>query len=164
VRTARSLFARLLRLPRDKRGTTVIEVAILAPVLIIMALGGFDVSRMIARQHELQSGAGDAEQIVLAAASGTSTDVNTIKSVLANTLGIPNDASHITVVKKFRCGTATSLQSSVCSSGTYESTYLQVTFNDSYTPLWSQFGIGSPVNYQVQRLVQISQEKVTGAS
>ena len=155
------LFPRLKRLPRDKRGTTVIEVAILAPVLIIMALGGFDVSRMVARQHELQSGAGDAEQIVLAAASGTSTDVNTIKSVLANTLGIPNDASHITVTKLYRCGTTTTLQSAVCSSGAYESTYLQVTFNDSYTPLWSQFGIGGPVSYQVQRLVQISQELVS---
>ena len=154
------LFPRLKRLPRDKRGTTVIEVAILAPVLIIMALGGFDVSRMVARQHELQSGAGDAEQIVLAAASGTSTDVNTIKSVLANTLGIPNDASHITVTKLYRCGTTT-MQSTVCSSGAYESTYLQVTFNDSYTPLWSQFGIGGPVSYQVQRLVQISQELVS---
>jgi Flp pilus assembly protein TadG len=153
-----------LRLPRDKRGTTVIEVAILAPVLILMALGGFDVSRMIARQHELQSGAGDAEQIVLAAASGTSTDVNTIKSVLANTLDIPNDSSHIVVTKLYRCGTTSSLQSTVCSAGVYESTYLQVTFNDRYTPLWSQFGIGSPVDYRVQRLVQISQEKVTGGT
>jgi len=163
VTKARSLFARLLRLPRDKRGTTVIEVAILAPVLIIMALGGFDVSRMIARQHELQSGAGDAEQIVLAAASGTSTDVDTIKSVLAHTLNIPNDDSHITVTKLFRCGTTTTLQSTVCGDGIYESTYLQVTFNDTYSPLWAQFGIGGPVNYQVRRLVQISQEKVTAS-
>jgi Flp pilus assembly protein TadG len=157
----RSVLARLLRLSGDKRGTTVIEVAILAPTLVLMALGGFDVSRMVARQHELQAGAGDAEQIVLAAASGTSTDTTTIKSVLANTLGIPNDSSHISVVKEYRCGTTTALSSSVCSSGSYESTYLEVTFHDTYTPLWSQFGIGSPVAYQVQRLVQISQEKVT---
>jgi Flp pilus assembly protein TadG len=163
VTTTRALFAHLMRLPRDKRGTTVIEVAILAPVLILMALGGFDVSRMGARQHELQSGAGEAEQIVLAAASGTATDTDTIKSVLANTLNIPNDASHITVTKLFRCGTTSTLQSSVCGAGTYESTYLQVTFNDTYNPLWAQFGIGGPVSYQVQRLVQISQEKVTGA-
>jgi Flp pilus assembly protein TadG len=150
----------LVRLPRDKRGTTVIEVAIIAPVLIILALGGFDVSRMVARQHELQAGAADAEQIVLAAASGTSTDVNTIKSVLANTLGIPNDSSHISVTKLFRCDTATSLSSATCGSGSYQSTYLQVIFQDSYAPVWSQFGIGHPVNYQVERLVQISQEQI----
>jgi Flp pilus assembly protein TadG len=153
-----SLFARL---PRDQRGTAVIEVAIIAPTLVLMALGGFDASRMVARQHELQAGAADAEQIVLAAASGSSTDTTTIQSVLANTLGIPNDSSHISVVKEYRCGTTTSLQSAVCSSGSYESTYLQVTFHDTYTPVWAQFGIGSPVDYQVQRLVQISQELVT---
>lgn len=154
------LLSAFARLPGDKRGTTVIEVAILAPTLVLLALGGFDASRMVARQHELQAGAGDAEQIVLAAASGASTDTTTIQSVLANTLGIPNDSSHITVVKEYRCGTTAALQSAVCSSGSYESTYLQVTFHDTYTPLWTQFGIGSPVDYQVQRLVQISQELV----
>ena len=155
-----SLVGRLWTLPRDDRGVTVIETAIIAPVLICLALGGFDVSSMVARQHELQNGAGDAEQIVLAAASGTATDTTTIKSVLANTLGIPNDAAHIAVDKLYRCGTATTLVSAVCSSGSYESTYIQVTFHDTYTPLWAQFGIGSPVNYTVQRLVQVSQELV----
>jgi Flp pilus assembly protein TadG len=160
----RFAFPRLQGLRRDKRGTTVIEVAIIAPVVIMMALGGFDVSKMVARQHELQAGAADAEQIVLAAASGTQTDTTTIKSVLANTLGIANDNSHISVDKLFRCGTASALQSSVCGSGSYQSTYLQVTFRDTYSPLWSQFGIGQPVSYQVQRLVQISQEKITGGT
>jgi Flp pilus assembly protein TadG len=147
-------------LPQDKRGVTVIETAIIAPVLLCLALGGYDVSSMIARQHELQNGAGDAEQIVLAAASGTATDTTTIKSVLANTLGIPNDSSHISVDKLYRCGTATTLVTSTCSSGSYESTYIQVTFHDSYTPIWAKFGIGNPVNYDVQRLVQVSQELV----
>lgn len=156
----RSPIARLLKLPHDKRGTTVIETAIIAPVLVCMALGGFDVSRMVARQHELQNGAADAEQIVLAASSGPSTDTSTIKSVLANTLGIPNDADHIAVTKLYRCGTATTLAASQCSSGSMESTYLQVTFHDTYTPVWTNFGVGSPVDYGVTRLIQISQEKV----
>ena len=156
----RSLFARMVRLLRDTRGTTVIEVAIVAPTILCMALGGFDVSRMIARQHELQSGAADAEQIVLAAASGTATDTTTVKSVLANTLGIPNDAAHISVDKLYRCGTTAALQPGACSSGAYESTYLQVTFHDTYTPVWTDFGIGRPVDYQVQRLVQVSQELI----
>ncbi len=160
VSSFHSFLARSLRLLRDARGTTVIEVAIIAPVLVMLALGGFDVSRMIARQHELQNGAGDAEQIVLAAASGSATDTNTIKSVLANTLGIPNDANHIAVVKLYRCGTASSLVSTQCSSGSWESTYIQVTFHDTYTPVWTSFGVGSPVDYQVERLVQISQEQV----
>ncbi|HSQ96751.1 MAG TPA: TadE/TadG family type IV pilus assembly protein [Croceibacterium sp.] len=135
-----------------------IETAIVAPVLICMALGGFEVSNMVARQHDLQNGAADAEQIVQAAASGTATDVNTIKSVLANTLGIPQ--SNIDVNKVFRCGTTATLVSSPCSSGSYESTYVEVTFRDTYNPNWTSFGVGSPVNFRVDRLIQVSSEKV----
>jgi len=51
MKAPRSLFARMRRLLCDKRGTTVIEVAIVAPVVLCMALGGFDLSRMIARQR-----------------------------------------------------------------------------------------------------------------
>jgi Flp pilus assembly protein TadG len=156
----RSIAAIATRLRRDRRGTAVIETAIVAPVLLCLALGGYDVSRMVARQHELQAGAADAEQIVMAAASGTATDANTMKAVLANTRGIPNDDSHILVQKMYRCGTSGSLSATVCSSGSWQSTYVQVTFLDTYTPMWTDFGVGSPLNYQVQRLVQISSEKV----
>ena len=50
----------LARLCLDTRGTAVIETAIIAPVLICMALGGFEVSNMVARQHDLQNGAARA--------------------------------------------------------------------------------------------------------
>jgi len=148
----------LARLFRDKRGTAVIETAIVAPVLICMALGGFEVSNMVARQHELQSGAADAEQIVLAAAAGTATDPDTIKRVLATTLGIAE--TNIDVNKVYRCGTDATLISSRCSSGSWESTYVQVTFRDTYTPSWTSFGVGSALNYHVERLIQVSAEQV----
>lgn len=156
--TPRIISTVLSCLYRDIRGTAVIETAIVAPVLICMALGGFEVSHMVARQHELQSGAADAEQIVLAAAAGTATDANTIKAVLANTLGIPQ--SNVDVDKVYRCGTTAMLESSPCSSGSWESTYVQVTFRDTYTPTWTTFGVGSPVNFRVERLIQVSAEHV----
>jgi Flp pilus assembly protein TadG len=155
LRPCKPFLARLLR---DIRGTAVIETAIVAPVLICMALGGFEVSSMVARQHELQSGAADAEQIVLAAAAGTATDADTIKRVLANTLGIPE--TNIDVNKVYRCGTDATLISSPCGSGSWESTYVQVTFRDTYTPSWTGFGVGSPLNYRVERLIQVSAEHV----
>jgi Flp pilus assembly protein TadG len=154
----RGLLGSLSRLARDVGGTAVIETALVAPVLICMGLGGYEVSQMIARQHELQAGAADAEQIVLAAASGTATDANTIKSVLASTLGIPQ--SHIDVDKVYRCGTSTTLASTACSAGSSQSTYVQIEFRDTYTPLWTNFGVGSPVDFQVERLIQVSAEQV----
>lgn len=149
------------RFVRDRAGSTVIETAIIAPVLVTMALGGYDVSRMIARQHDLQNAAGDTEAIVMAAAQGTATDSNTIKSVLMNTLGL--SSSQVTVSQVYRCGSVTTLvtDSSLCSIGVAVVTYVQVSFRDTYTPLWTKFGVGSPLNYQVVRTVQVSQATKT---
>ena len=52
---------------RDARGSMAIETAIVAPVLAMLSVGGFEVSAMVARQTELQSAASEAEGIALAA-------------------------------------------------------------------------------------------------
>lgn len=157
--TALKRFARSLG--RDRAGSTVIETAFVAPVLVTMALGGYDVSRMIARQHELQSAAADTEAIVLAAASGTATDNNTVKNVLMNTLGL--SSSQVSVTQVYRCGSVTTVvtDSSLCSIGVAVVTYVKVVFTDTYTPVWTKFGIGSPFNYRVERTVQVSQATKT---
>ena len=54
-------------LKRDQQGTMVIETAIVAPVLVLMALGAFQVSQLVARQLELESAATEAAAIALAA-------------------------------------------------------------------------------------------------
>lgn len=144
----------------DDRGTTVIETALVAPVLAAMALGSYDVSRMVARQHELQNGAGDMESIVLASAQGSATSVDTIKTVIRTQLNIPDN--NLTVVKKYRCGKATPLYTYVdgtyssCSVGDYVSIYVQVAASDTYTPMWTSFGVGGPLNYNVTRMIQVS--------
>jgi len=149
----------LSKLARDTRGTAVIETAIVAPALVCLTLGGFEASRIVAHQHELQTGAGDAEQIVLAAASGSATDTPTIKTALVNSLGV--SADNVDVDKLYRCGTSSTLSSAQCSSGSWQSTYVEVTFHDSYTPLWTSFGVGGPVNFRVARTIQVSSAQVT---
>jgi Flp pilus assembly protein TadG len=146
----------LARLRCSIAGSVVVETAIVAPVLVLLALGTFDVSRLIGRQSDLQAGATEVQSIVLAVANGTATDVNTIQSVLMSTLSLPSNK--VTVVKMFRCGNNTTLvaASSSCASNTAISTYVQVTLTDTYTPMWTNFGIGQPMNYRVQRTVQIS--------
>lgn len=146
----------LARLRCSIAGSVVVETAIVAPVLVLLALGTFDISRMIGRQSDLQTGANEVQSIVLAVANGTATDVNTIKSVLMSTLSLPSNK--VAVVKMFRCGTTSTLvaASTSCSSNAVISTYVQVTLNDTYTPMWTNFGVGQPMNYRVQRTVQIS--------
>jgi Flp pilus assembly protein TadG len=45
-----SLGALLNRIRADETGTTLIETAVVAPVLVIMASGTFETSAMVARQ------------------------------------------------------------------------------------------------------------------
>lgn len=145
----------LASLVKDERGTTIIETAIVAPVLLTMALGSYDVSHMIARQHELQSAASDVEGIVFAVSSGTSTDTTKIKSVVVASLGLA--ANQVIVDKVYRCGTTAALitDNTTCASGSAVSTYVRVDMSDSYTPTWTDFGVGEALNYKVVRTVQV---------
>lgn len=147
---------RAMNFLRDARGSTVIETALVAPVLALLALGGYDVSRMVSRQHELAGGAVEMQTIVLAAASGTATDTATIKTALVNTMNL--DPSKVTITKVYRCNTSTTLVSSSGSCGASDkvSTYVKVTLTDTYTPTWTKYGVGGPFNYSVTRMVQVS--------
>lgn len=138
------------------QGSVVIETAIVAPVLVLLSLGTFDVSRMVARQHELQIGATDLEGIVLAVAKGPGTNVTLIRNALASSLNLP--LSKVGVVKIYRCGSSTSMvaASSSCPDPNDTSVYVQVTLTDTYSPLWTQFGVGSALNYNLVRTVQVS--------
>jgi Flp pilus assembly protein TadG len=154
-----ALIRVIAKLANDARGTAVIETAIVAPALVCLTLGGFEASRIVAQQHELQAGAGDAQQIVLAAASGTATDTPTIKTALVNSLGL--SADKVDVTKLYRCGTDNTLSSTSCASGSWQSIYVKVSIHDSYTPLWTSFGVGGPVNFNVERMIQVSSAQVT---
>lgn len=153
VRQSMGLFRRLVR---DRHGAMAIETAIIAPVLILLALGSADASRMISRQNELQSGVAQAEAIALAANAGASTDVDTLKSVLMQSLNLPS--SQVSVVKQYRCNANQTVVSTAnsCSSSDVVSTYLKITLTDRYDPIWQRVsGIGT-WNFNVVRTVQLS--------
>lgn len=140
----------------DATGSIVVETAIVAPVLVTLGLGAYDVSRMIARQSELQAGSTDVEGIVLAVASGTATSTSTIKSVLMSSLSLP--ASQVTVVRMFRCNDNSSLvaNATACGESDVRSSYVQVTLTDTFEPTWTKFGVGGAITYSLTRTVQVS--------
>lgn len=152
-----SLRPALARLIGDERGAAVVETAIIAPVLALLAIGSYDMSRMIARQHDLQGGASDVEGIILAVATGPSTNVQKIEQVLEASLDLTNSGS-VTVVKRFRCGVAADLvtAANLCDNDDTVATYVQVTLTETYTPTWRKFGIGGDMDYNFVRTIQIS--------
>lgn len=150
----RRVFSRL----RDcRRGVMAIESVIVAPVLILMALGAFQAGSMVSRQQELQSGATDVAAIILATAQSNGNGVSSadIKTVVMSSLNLTD--SQVTLLQRYRCGNATTMTDDAdsCASGVQRYEYVLIQLSDTYTPVWAKYGMGSPFTYTVNRTVQI---------
>lgn len=146
----------LTRLIGDGRGSMAIESAIVAPVLATLALGSFEVGSLVSRQHELQTAASEGESIALAAASGATLEVSTLEDILETSMGLEDD--QVTVALRFRCNDEEELQTTVgsCDEDDVVNNYVRIDVSDTYTPVWTKFGVGEPVDLAAERMVQIS--------
>lgn len=149
-----ALIARL----GDQRGTMAIETALIAPLLALMALGVFEVTMIVSREQQLQSAANEASEIILAAAGGSGINSTDLETIIETSLGVGN----VTIVDRYRCGTATALTSSIptpssgCPASTQVYSYVQLTMTDTYVPMWTKFGVAEAIHYTVVRTVQVS--------
>lgn len=142
------------RIRSDERGSMAIETAFVAPVLLIMALGGFEVATMVSRQTDLQSGAAEAASIVRAVIPETQEDIDTVIGILASSTGLTTDQIKIETV--YRCGTATDYVTTVDSCGSdTEYKFIQIDLTDQYDPIWTKWGVSEGFTYNVSRTVQI---------
>lgn len=141
---------------RDTAGAAVIEMAVALPVLLSLCLGGFEASQIVARNTELQSALSEAEAITLAKLPQNNAEVDTIEDVIEASTGLADDK--VTFVRKYRCDTDADMvdDASTCNSSAIIAEFLQITVVDTYTPIWTDFGIGSPVNFNFTRTVQIA--------
>ena len=140
-------------------GSVTIETAIVAPVPVLMALGGFDVSEIVARQTELDSAAAEGAAIVRAKAPANTADLNTIRDIIKTSIDRNNTDPYdaVTVTQIYRCATTASyVTTNNCASGDKVSTYVKVVITDKYKPIWTNFGVGGLQNYNVNRVVQVS--------
>ncbi len=146
------------RLARDATGTMVIETAIIAPVLVLLSLGAYQVSNLVARQSELQSAMGMAEAVALASSIDTDDERTTLKNIIATSAGL--EANQIAVVERFRCNSSADLviATSYCTVGDKVSRYVDVTLVDTYEPIWAEFGVGSDINLNVGRQILVEQK------
>ncbi len=147
------VFRKLLR---SSKGSMAIETAIVAPVLVLLALGTFEVGTIVSRQHELQTAASEGEVIAMAAARGASTEISTIKSIIRESVGLSD--SQIAISRFYRCNanTSTVTDPDSCGEDDIVSSYIKLDLTDTYTPVWTEFGVGGPINFDVERTVQLS--------
>ena len=108
---------------------------------------------MIARQAELQSATAEAAAIVRATPPESLDQRTVIRDVLATSTGL--SSNEVVVAEVYRCGTNADYVTHDSCGNSNRTTYIKVRITDSYVPIWTEFGIGSTVNYDVVRTVQI---------
>ena len=140
---------------RDERGTMAIETALIAPLLALMALGVFEVSSMVAREQQLQSAANEASEIILAAAGGSGISNNDLEDILETSIGLADN--QLVITQRFRCATGSmSNTNPTCGTGQQKYSYVHLRMTETYTPMWTNFGVGAPVSFDIERTVQVS--------
>lgn len=148
----------LLPWQADERGTAVIELALVAPMLALTVIGIVDMSNAYSRKLALEQGAQRSIEKVMQT-TGTTTVEDTIKTEAVcqvngmNTDGTcktsPITTSNVTVSYRLECTdsagstmTYTASDSAIfdslyCNSGTVsEARYLEVALTDKYTPMF----------------------------
>ena len=160
-------LARMARIRVDENGSMAIETAFVAPVLLVMALGGFEASSMVARQTEMQSAAAEAAAVVRAVAPETASDRATVRDIVATSLcgktqPVVTDGQAtcgsvtVNVDPVYRCGTATAYVTAAGTCGSAaEYQFIKIDLTDTYSPIWAEWGVGSAVTYDVNRTVQV---------
>ena len=156
--TFESVMLRFAQLCRDQRGTMVIETAIVAPVLVLMSLGAYQVSALVARQSELDGAAAEGAAIAIASPPNTDAKRTTLQQVVTASAG---GTAAVTVSAAYRCNSSAAYvtASSSCTSGVI-SNFVKIYITDTYTPTWVQYGIGSNITYRTTRYVEYSQTDV----
>lgn len=133
----------------------IVETALITPLLLIMSIGAYDVSRLIARQTELQEVASEVAAIAMAqvAADRNLDQLQDIAVAAANV-----DDDKVSITEFVKCGTSTDLQAAghECPEGEETSTMLVIDIDDTYVPYYSNFGVKHRVELNISRSVQVS--------
>jgi Flp pilus assembly protein TadG len=138
----------------DQSGAMAVETAIVISALLFLGLGATQASEVVTKQAQMQAAASQAEQIISATTPKTSADLTAIQGIIKTSAGLSADP---TVEWMYRCGTTSTTTTTEGTCGTsIEWTYLHLRLTYTYTPAWTSYGFGSPINLVVDRMSQIS--------
>lgn len=149
---------RFLDLCAAQRGTAVIELAFVAPVLALVVIGIVDISNAYTRKLALEQGAQRAIEKIMQTTEQTTVEGTLTNEAVCQVNGVnpdgtcktsPITAANVTVTWTLECtdsaGTvsiqqatdSTTFDSYTCSSGTVkEARYVRVSVTDQYTPIF----------------------------
>jgi Flp pilus assembly protein TadG len=136
-------------------GSMAIETAIIAPVLVTLSVGGVEVGSIIARQTELQTAAAEAAAIVRAASPATAEERTVIRDIVATSAKLTSE--QVTVEEIYRCADSSAYvaEATSCASGVVVNKFIRLAISDTYDPLWTGFGLGTGLTFDVTRTIQV---------
>lgn len=122
------------RLARDDRGASIIELALVAPVLASLLIGVVDLSRAYSYKLKLEQSAQRAIEKVQQYQTTTST-YGTLQTEAAAAAGVPT--SNVTIDYWLECdGVRATNYNSVCSGGQTYARWVTVAVQGTFTPMF----------------------------
>ena len=129
---------------RDERGTSIVELGLVAPILGAMFIGMVDLSQAYSMKLELEQAAQRSIEKVMQYQTQYST-YDTLQTEAATAAGVA--ATAVTVNYWHECnGVKTATYNTVCAGGATESRYIEVSINKEYTPTFGTRFLPGSVN------------------
>lgn len=122
----------ILNLSRDERGTSIIELGLVAPILATMFIGMVDLSNAYSMKLELEQAAQRSIEKVMQYNTKFST-YDTLQAEAATAASVAPSA--VTVTYWHECnGVKQGDYNAVCAVGSTETRYIEVSINKDFTP------------------------------
>ncbi|WP_226700750.1 TadE/TadG family type IV pilus assembly protein [Qipengyuania gaetbuli] len=132
-----SLIARTIR---STAGNATIEIALVMPIVLMMALGGIDFAMGYRHKIEMQQTAQLGAEYVMGTMENVPTAVQ-VRQAIADATGMP--MGNITVDKWIECdGARQAIGAPLCvTPGAVQTDFMTITVRDTYTPMLNIDGI-----------------------
>lgn len=129
------MMRRAIRLFADERGSSIIEMGLVAPFLAAMLVGMVDLSRAYSTKLQLEQAAQRTIEKVQVSSYNPSDD-STLQQEAADAAGVT--AADVTVLSWLQCNNSATRQSfaSSCSGNEPFARYVAIRIRKSYTPLF----------------------------
>lgn len=133
------MIKRIGKLATDERGASIIELALVTPVLGSLLIGMVDVSRAYSAKLQLEQSAQRAIEKVQQYQTTTST-YDTLRAEAASAAGITATATNPTVRYWLQCNSSARLygtaSETTCTSGQTFQRYVEVTITKPFRPMF----------------------------
>lgn len=125
----RGLFSGL---SKDRRGTSVIEFALVAPMLAMIAMGISDIALGLTRKYQLEQASYRALELVTV--GSLQGDYSYVEPEAMEAAGVPAD--NVDVVAWLECNGTRQAFDTTCTEAQQTERFMQVTIRDNYEPLF----------------------------